>query len=669
MFSKVLIANRGEIACRIIRTARRLGIRTVAVYSEADAGALHVEQADEAYLIGPAPARQSYLNSEQVLAAAQRSGAEAIHPGYGFLSENAVFALACLRAGLIWIGPPPEAIRRMGSKGDAKQVMVDAGVPVVPGYHGLDQHPEVLLQAARTIGFPVLIKPFAAGGGKGMRVVRDPGQFHDALAASRREASSGFGDDRVLLEKYLNRPRHVEIQVFADRHGQCVSLFERDCSIQRRHQKVIEEAPAPDLDPATRRRMGAVAVQAARAIDYVGAGTIEFLLADTGEFYFMEMNTRLQVEHPVTELVTGLDLVEWQFLVAAGGPLPATEDDLALRGHAIECRLYAEDPANEFLPQSGRLDHLSFPASSNHVRVDSGVRPGDQISIHYDPMIAKIAVWDNDRPAAVRRLRQALNETRVVGLATNAQFLDAIAAHPAFQAGDINTQFIDRHRGDLLPEPGLASDEVLTLATLGVLLDRAQRTRAEAALSADPFSPWALSDGWRLNDVAHDLIAFRDGATERQVRVIYRRASYVIDLLDGTPGGERDAWGELLADGTLEAEIAGVRLHATLVWRGHEVTLFHPGGCHRLVLVDVLAEAVGHEVAAGHLTAPMPGKVTAVLVEIGTTVTAGQPLLVLEAMKMEHTIRAPAAGTIAELRYGPGDQVEDGAELIVFAAE
>ncbi|MBI1208292.1 MAG: acetyl-CoA carboxylase biotin carboxylase subunit [Azospirillum sp.] len=668
MFSKLLIANRGEIACRVIRTARRLGIRTVAVYSEADRDALHVELADEAYPIGPAPARDSYLKGVAILDVAERSGAEAIHPGYGFLSENAQFAQACARAGVVFVGPPPHAIRAMGSKGDAKAMMAEAGVPLIPGYHGFDQHPEVLRQAARTIGFPILIKPFAGGGGKGMRVVEAPEAFPDQLAAARREAMSAFGDDRVLLEKYLARPRHVEVQVFADRHGACVALFERDCSIQRRHQKVVEEAPAPGLDAATRRRMGEVAVAAARKIDYRGAGTVEFLLDPSGAFYFIEMNTRLQVEHAVTEMVTGQDLVEWQLRVAAGEPLPLGQDDLALHGHAIEVRLYAEDPANDFLPQAGRLGHLGFPATDCHVRVDTGVRSGDTVSIHYDPMIAKLIVWDHDRAAAVRRLRAALAETRVVGLATNRDFLAAIANHPGYLAGDLDTRFIERHHGDLRPQQGLAADRVLVLASLAVLLDRAARARAEAALSADPWSPWARGDGWRLNDEAHDLLTFRDGAVERQIRLTYRRGSYLLNLLDGAPGGEVVARGELLEDGSLEADLGGVRLTAVVIRAGAELTVFHQGGSHRLVLQEPLAAAT-QDLPGGRLTAPMPGRIIAILVEPGTKVDKGQPLLVMEAMKMEHTLKAPAPGTVVSFHHGVGDQVEDGVELVEFAVD
>jgi len=665
-FDTLLIANRGEIACRIIRTARRLGLRTVAVHSAADQQARHVAMADTAVLIGPAPARESYLRMDAILEAARRTGAQAVHPGYGFLSENAAFAEACAAAGLVFVGPPPGAIRAMGGKSEAKALMEGAGVPLVPGYHGADQNPGLLRSAAERIGWPVLIKASAGGGGKGMKVVTGPDEFADQLASAKREAAASFGDDRVLIEKYLTRPRHVEIQVFADGHGNCVYLFERDCSIQRRHQKVVEEAPAPRMDPAIRRRMGEAAVAAAKAIGYVGAGTVEFLLDEDGCFYFMEMNTRLQVEHPVTEMITGQDLVEWQLRVAAGERLPLGQDDLVIDGHAIEVRLYAEDPAKGFLPQTGTLTHLRFPEEGPHVRVDTGVRAGDAISIHYDPMIAKLIVWDRDRAAAVRRLSAALAGTEVAGLNANVQFLSAIAAHPAFHAADLDTRFIDRHQADLLPAAEPAPAGALVLAALGLLLDRAETARRQAAASADPFSPWARSDGWRLNDEAHDTLTLREtqeGGAEHALRLTYCRDGYWFHL----PGGELLARGGLSADGRLTAQIEGARTQATWVRRGDEITLFHAGGTHRFILVQPLASAAGDQGTAGRLTAPMPGKIIAVHVAPGAAVEKGQPLLVMEAMKMEHTIKAPAAGTVDRVRFQVGEQVPEGAELVVFA--
>jgi 3-methylcrotonyl-CoA carboxylase alpha subunit len=651
-FDTLLIANRGEIACRIVSTARRMGIRTIAVHSDADAGARHVAMADVAVRIGPAPARDSYLNIDAVIAAARATGAQAVHPGYGFLSENAAFAEACADAGLVFVGPPAAAIRAMGGKSEAKALMQAAGVPTVPGYHGADQDPAHLAVEAARIGFPVLIKASAGGGGKGMRAVSDPARFADELAGARREAAAAFGDDRVLIERYLARPRHVEIQVFADTHKNAVYLFERDCSIQRRHQKVVEEAPAPGLDPAIRRRMGEAAVTAAMAIGYVGAGTVEFLLDADGSFFFMEMNTRLQVEHPVTEMITGQDLVEWQLRVAAGEPLPLAQDDLAIRGHAIEVRLYAEDPQRDFLPQTGRLDHLRFPAADAHVRVDTGVRAGDAISIHYDPMIAKIIVWDTTRRAAVRRLVAALAATQVAGLATNAAFLSAIAAHPAFAAADLDTRFIERHRADLLPAQGGADGRALALAALAVV----------AARPADPADPWARPVPWRMNEEAWEELTLRDAGAERRLTVVHRSDGLEVR----TDAGTHRAGGTLEADGTLVATVDGLAERMAVVRTGDALVLFRHGGAVRLEIVDPLAGADDTDTAAGRLASPMPGKVVALMVEAGQAVTRGEALLVLEAMKMEHTIRAPADGTVVTIRYRVGEQVSEGEDLVGF---
>lgn len=665
MFSTILVANRGEIACRVVRTARRLGVRTVAVYSEADRDALHVEMADEAYPIGPAPARESYLRIDAVLDAAGRSGAEAIHPGYGFLSENAAFAEACAVAGVTFVGPPAAAIRAMGGKSEAKALMALAGVPLVPGYHGADQDPALLAREAERIGYPVLVKASAGGGGKGMKVAAGADDLPAQLASAKREALAAFGDDRLLLERYLARPRHVEIQVLADTHGNCLHVFERDCSIQRRHQKVVEEAPAPGMDPDLRHRMGAAAVAAARAVGYVGAGTVEFLLGSDGAFHFMEMNTRLQVEHPVTEMISGLDLVEWQLRVAAGEPLPMAQDDLAIRGHAIEVRLYAEDPERDFLPQTGRLEHLGLPPEGPHVRIDAGVRRGDAVSIHYDPMLAKLVAWDVDRPAAVGRLRDALARTRVVGLPTNVRFLAAIAAHPAFLAGELDTGFIERHRAEL--SPPAASPRLLALAALGVLIERVDEARARALASPDASSPWHRTDGWRLNEEATETLGFRDGGEVVTVPVAYTPDGYRLTLPDGRIVLAR---GAIKPGDVLEADLDGVRLSCTWVRLGHEISIFDSGGGRTVALVDPLADASAEDAAAGgRVTAPMPGKVTALLVPAGAAVERGQPLLVLEAMKMEHTIKAPRAGIVAALRYGVGDQVEDGALLVEFAED
>ncbi|MGH6794318.1 MAG: acetyl-CoA carboxylase biotin carboxylase subunit, partial [Methylocella sp.] len=505
MFSKILIANRGEIACRIIRTARRLGIASAAVFSDADRSALHVALADEAFRIGPAPARASYLDGDKIIGAAQESGAQAIHPGYGFLSENADFAEACAAAGVVFIGPPPAAIRAMGDKAQAKALMERAGVPLVPGYHDSQQDPALLSREASTLGFPVLIKPLAGGGGKGMKIVSRATEFAPQLASAKREALSAFGDDRVLIEKYFSHARHVEVQVFGDSLGNCVHLFDRDCSIQRRHQKIVEEAPAPGVSSELRQAMREAALSGARAIGYVGAGTVEFLLSP-GAFYFLEMNTRLQVEHPVTEMIAGIDLVEWQVHVAAGGALPLRQADIRSLGHAIEARLYAEDPARDFLPQAGRIARLDLPAQGAQLRIDAGVRAGDAIPADYDPMIATVIVWDKDRRGAIRRLRAALAETRVAGVATNLQFLRAIAANQALTEASPDTGFIGRHADDLLPKLQPAGNAVLAAAVFGLLCERAAFMRGQAERSSDPWSPWNNKNGWRLNGRAREAL-------------------------------------------------------------------------------------------------------------------------------------------------------------------
>jgi len=678
VFGSLLIANRGEIACRIIRTARRLGLASVAVHSEADAAAPHVRLADRAELIGPAPAAESYLAIDRIIAAAKASGAEAVHPGYGFLSENADFAEACAAAGLVFVGPPPAAIRAMGSKSAAKALMEQAGVPLVPGYHGAEQLPDRLLIEARAIGFPLLIKASAGGGGKGMRVVEAEADFPAALESARREAAAAFGDNQVLLERYLTRPRHIEVQVFCDTHGNGVHLFERDCSLQRRHQKVVEEAPAPGLAAARREAMGAAALRAAQAVGYVGAGTVEFIVdedATDKPFYFMEMNTRLQVEHPVTEMITGQDLVEWQLRVAAGEPLPLSQDELQLTGHAFEARLYAEDPARDFLPATGRLTHLTFPVdpendSDPHVRVDSGVVQGDSITTHYDPMIAKLIVWDRDRSAALRRLSTALGETRLAGPRSNLDFLRAVAAHPAFARAELDTGFIERHRAELLPAPSAPEPEILALAALAEILLRGAEASSAAAASGDPHSPWGAVTGWRLNSGTHSdftfLVPGPEGAADEEieVRLEYGRSGFKISVLDYV----FQASGELESDGSLTAALDGRRRRAVVVREpargGTAVSLLTSDGDHHLNLKDPLALEREEEAGSGRLTAPMPGKVTRLLVGEGAEVARGAPLLVLEAMKMEHTITAPSDGRVAALHYREGDLVEEGAALI-----
>jgi len=662
MFKKILIANRGEIACRVVKTARRMGVRTVAVYSEADASARHTRLADEAILIGPPPARESYLDIARIIDAAKQTGAQAIHPGSGFLSENEAFAAACDANGIVFIGPPASAIHAMGSKSAAKALMEKAPVPLVPGYHGIDQDAALLKTEADRIGYPVLLKPSAGGGGKGMRVVNAPNEFAEALASCKREALSSFGDDQVLIERYVTRPRHVEIQVFADTHGNCVHLFERDCSVQRRHQKVIEEAPAPGMTDARRRAMGEAAVAAARAVSYVGAGTVEFIADQDGRFYFMEMNTRLQVEHPVTEMITGQDLVEWQLRVASGEPLPVTQEQLRIRGHAVEARIYAEDPDRGFLPSTGRLVHLAPPAESLHVRVDTGVEQGDEITPFYDPMIAKLIVWDETRDLALARMLQALAQYRIVGVANNVEFLSRLVACPAFAQADLDTGLIERERSFLFPETHDAPDQAYLIAALATLLRENAEARRVDRASGDPYSPWRMSDGWRLNSRSERKLAFRFGDVERTVIVGYGDGGYTLRIDEvAVP-----ARGELGPNGTLRAELGGRRLDASVVVAGEKRHVFLDGRSYQLSRVDPLHHGSEGQGAEGGLVAPMPGKVIAWLAQPGVEVAKGAPLLILEAMKMEHTITAPAAGTLKSFRFAVGEQVTEGAELVDF---
>ncbi|CAN7164082.1 Acetyl-/propionyl-coenzyme A carboxylase alpha chain [compost metagenome] len=669
MFNKILIANRGEIACRVAATCRRLGIRTVAVYSDADADARHVAFCDEAVHIGGAAARDSYLRADHIIEMAKETGAQAIHPGYGFLSENEAFAEACAAAGLVFIGPPASAIHAMGSKSAAKQLMEKAAVPLVPGYHGEDQGPALLRREADRIGYPVLLKASAGGGGKGMRVVESGDGFEAALASVKREASASFGDDKVLVEKYLTRPRHIEIQVFADTHGNCVYLFERDCSVQRRHQKVLEEAPAPGMTEARRRAMGEAAVAAAKAVGYVGAGTVEFIANQDGSFYFMEMNTRLQVEHPVTEMITGQDLVEWQLRVAAGEPLPLTQDQLRIDGHALEARIYAENPDKQFLPSTGTLRFLRTPPAVQFmrgedahgpagIRIDAGVREGDTISPFYDPMIAKLIVWGKDRDEALARMRQALMAYHVVGLSTNVAFLQRLVSSQAFRTADLDTGLIERNEKVLFPPPAPVGLEVIALA-VAALFDREARERRIDA--ADQHSPWTHGGAWRLNGGVSRTLRFGYGEQVLEVTLsTNERGSTLIYADQAAPFactcqaddirinlGTRRAHGQVHADGeTFHVFYAG--RHVSLSW------------------LDPLAHAGEAESEGGKLTAPMPGKVIAVMVEAGSTVTRGTPLLVMEAMKMEHTISAPVDGVVSEVLYGVGEQVVEGAQLLAF---
>jgi 3-methylcrotonyl-CoA carboxylase alpha subunit len=658
MFKKILIANRGEIACRVAATARRLGIQTVAVHSDADASAMHVAVCDEAVAIGPAAAKESYLKLERIIEAALATGAEAIHPGYGFLSENEAFATACKNAGLVFIGPPASAIRAMGSKSAAKTLMEKAGVPLVPGYHGENQDAAFLQIEADKIGYPVLLKASAGGGGKGMRIVEASADFKAALASCQREAISSFGDDRVLLEKYLTRPRHIEIQVFADTQGDCVYLFERDCSVQRRHQKVLEEAPAPGMTPERRRAMGEAAVAAAKAVNYVGAGTVEFIANQDGSFYFMEMNTRLQVEHPVTEMVTGTDLVEWQLRVAYGEALPLQQSALTLHGHAIEARIYAENPEKGFLPSIGTLHYLRMPQAHNFetgaaVRIDAGVRQGDAISPFYDPMIAKLIVWGENREQALSRMAQALAEFQVVGLATNIAFLSRLINSQPFASADLDTGLIERHHAALFPAPQAAPLPVLALAAAALL-----HTEQKAA----SIDPWTQTAGWRMNGQWQRTLQLSNESGTTALVLVYQPDGILLRH------AEQEAGLQIVRveGAALTLRLGGKAVLGSVIREQEIFHVFHGGQHWQLQWRDPIAHAGEAEVEGGRLTAPMPGKIVALLVAQGAVVEQGAPLLIMEAMKMEHTINAPANGTVAELLYAVGDQVAEGAQLLSF---
>ena len=673
-FERLLIANRGEIACRIARTARRMGLVSIAVHSDADAGARHVAACDAAIAIGGLTAAESYLRIDAIVEAAQRSGAQAIHPGYGFLSENAAFAERCAQAGLVFIGPPADAIRAMGSKSAAKTLMERAGVPLAPGYHGDDQAPDVLQQAADRIGYPVLIKASAGGGGRGMRRVERREDFLPALASCRREATASFGDDRVLVEQYLLKPRHIEMQVFADSQGHCLHLFERDCSVQRRHQKVIEEAPAPGMTPERRAAMGLAAVNAARAVGYVGAGTVEFIVAPDGGFFFMEMNTRLQVEHPVTEMITGLDLVEWQIRVASGEPLPCTQDQLRLDGHAIEARVYAEDPERGFLPATGPLSFVAEPASTRHVRVDAGAGQGDRISPYYDAMIAKLIVWDESRPKALARMRTALDQYRIVGVANNLSFLGRLIASPAFATADLDTSLIEREHARLFAPAGEPPRIVWLCAAAAILLQRAGPARR---------SPWDSDDGWRpAGRARRELVFTVPGGTAhgtsahgnsahgnagegacKTVAVQYLEEGWALSL-DGR-ASRVSAVRE--SEAVLIVTIDGARHQATVVSEADHRHVFVGGERAVLRYCDPLVTTASASAASAGLRSPMPGRILELLAQPGSRVAKGAPLLVLEAMKIEHTVVAPADGTLNAFRVAVGEQVSEGMELVDYA--
>ena len=670
MFNKILIANRGEIACRVAATARRLGVKTVAVYSDADAHAKHVAACDEAVHIGASAPKDSYLRWDKIIAAAKATGAQAIHPGYGFLSENEAFAQACANAGLVFIGPPASAIKAMGLKAESKQLMERAGVPLVPGYHGADQDPARLQREADAIGYPVLIKASAGGGGKGMRVVGRGEDFAAALASCQREAGNSFGNAAVLIEKYVQRPRHIEIQVFGDSHGDYVYLFERDCSVQRRHQKVLEEAPAPGMTSALRKQMGEAAVAAARAVHYVGAGTVEFIVeqkADAGmSFFFMEMNTRLQVEHPVTEAITGQDLVEWQLRVASGEPLPLRQDQLQIKGHAIEARICAENPDNNYLPATGNLQVYRLPPcveflrpdpqAPSQIRVDSGVREGDTISPFYDSMLAKLIVHGDSREQAMERLDAALAQTHIVGLNTNVQFLRLVARSQSFVKAKLDTGLIEREAAVLFQQERVA-------LTLAAAADVAQTLLDEsAAQGADPFSK---TDGWRSHSVFTRRFEFEFGGERAPASLTY--------LHDGSlQFNVGEAAGTLVFAATpagIDLQFAGERCLVNVYRKGEVASIHTAQGATQITAIDLLAHAGEGHAETGRLTAPMPGKMVSFAVKAGDAVKKGQALAVMDAMKMEHTIAAPVDGVVAELLYAPGDQVVEGAELLRLVAQ
>jgi len=655
-FHKLLIANRGEIACRIMRTAKRMGLRTVAVFSQADRNAMHVALADEAVCIGPPPAKDSYLNIAAIVASGRETRAEAVHPGYGFLSENAAFAQACADAGLVFVGPSPETIRLMGSKAEAKARMQAASVPIVPGYHGADQSAAAMRDAAERIGFPVLIKASAGGGGRGMRRVEAAGEIEDALASAKREAEAAFGDDALLLEKYIARPRHIEIQVFGDTHGNVVTLYERECTLQRRHQKVVEEAPSVAVTALRRAEMSAAARTAAAAVHYVNAGTVEFI-ADAADFYFIEMNTRLQVEHPVTEMITGLDLVEWQLRVASGEKLPLAQDEIAARGHAIEARVYAEDPDKGFLPAAGTIRHWRAPAGEG-VRVDTGFRTGDTVTPYYDPLLAKLTVWAEDRPQALARLRDALGAFEIAGLTTNLAFLQALLARPEVASDDIDTGLIERELAALTRSQRAVTALDMAAACAAVLL------RERAAYNVPPVnSPWNRTDGWMLAGRRLRRLSFRRQSEHCDATLRYARDGMSLEY-----AGVRQALRfEPREGGSFEVMLGDITEASTAIWSGRDLDLTTPRGPLALHWIDPFAGDAGEGIAGGRIVAPMPGTVTRILAAPGAEVARGTPLLVLEAMKMEHTLRAPADGRLEALKCAVGDVVAEGAELADFA--
>uniref|UniRef100_A0A8C2GFT9 Methylcrotonoyl-CoA carboxylase subunit alpha, mitochondrial n=1 Tax=Cyprinus carpio TaxID=7962 RepID=A0A8C2GFT9_CYPCA len=650
---KVLIANRGEIACRVMRTAKKMGVRSVAVYSDADRQSMHVAMADEAYHIGPAASQQSYLRMDKILDVAKKSSA--VHPGYGFLSENTEFAELCKQEGIIFIGPPSSAIRDMGIKSTSKHIMSAAGVPIIEGYHGEDQSDGKLQSEAARIGYPVMIKAVRGGGGKGMRIALSEAEFHEQLESARREARKSFNDDVMLIEKFVENPRHVEVQVFGDQYGDAVYLFERDCSVQRRHQKIIEEAPGPGISPEVRRKLGEAAVRAAKAVNYVGAGTVEFIMDAQHNFYFMEMNTRLQVEHPVSEMITGTDLVEWQLRVAAGEKLPLSQEQIVLNGHSFEARIYAEDPNNDFLPGAGPLLHLSTPQGDQCTRIETGVREGDEVSAHYDPMIAKLVVWGEDRAAALKRLRYCLRQYNIVGLNTNIDFLLSLSGHAEFEAGNVHTSFIPQHYDQLFPAAQRPSGALLCQAALGLLLREKQHTEIYRTQTSDMFSPFASSNGRRFNVLHCRNLTLQLGDDSKPSCQVFHVSGAL----------------QMEADVTyLRCSVNGVLSRPKLVILDNTVHIFSMEGSAQVdVPVPKFLAGVSGSSAQGGAVAPMTGTIEKVLVKAGDSVQKGDPLMVMIAMKMEHTIRAPKAGVVKKVFFKEGSQANRHAALVEMEQE
>lgn len=666
LIDKVLIANRGEIACRVIRTARKMGIRSVAVYSEADRNSMHVAMADEAHHIGPAASQLSYLQHGKILQIAKATGAQAIHPGYGFLSENAEFAEECEKEGITFIGPPPNAIRDMGIKSTSKKIMSEAGVPVIEGYHGEDQSDARLKEEATKIGYPVMIKAVRGGGGKGMRISMSPEDFDEQLESARREAMKSFADDVMLLEKFIVDPRHVEVQVFGDKHSNYVYLFERDCSVQRRHQKVIEEAPAPGVSEEVRKSIGEAAVRAARAVNYVGAGTVEFVMDKDYNFYFMEMNTRLQVEHPVTEMITDTDLVEWQIKVASGEQLPVKQSELVLRGHAFEARIYAEDPDNNFMPGAGPLQFLSPPQAETNVRIETGVRQGDEVSVHYDPMIAKLVVWSENREAALKKLKASLLDYHVIGLSTNINFLVNLSKHNEFEKGNVHTNFIPLHKESLFPESSL-SPLTVCQAAVALVLYQHDKVKSMAVKTQDPTSPFTHCVGTRINENLVKNLTLKDGDEKIDLQLVYNTdKSFTVHH----NGQQYNVTGNLQPEGERKRLVCCIDGNVTssfVVFQGDSVHLFNMNGSSELKVPPPKFMGSGSTDMGGKAAvSPMPGVIEKLSVSAGDKVEKGDPLLVMIAMKMEFVIRAPKAGVIKALPYQIGVTVPKGAVLVEF---